>query len=398
MVLRKVNGFDGGQVFELSPGHLRIAQVAPLTESVPPQSYGGTERVVAWLTEALIARGHQVTLFASGDSTCPARLRAGYPQALRREGLERFGSAYQVAMLTDVYDHADQFDVIHAHVDFWSFPFARLASTPSLSTLHGRLNMPELAPLYRKYPDVAVVSISNAQRRWLPELNWIDTVYHGVPLDLLHFNPSPGQYLAFLGRISPEKRPDLAIMAARRAGIPLKIAAKVDAVDRDYYEAEIKHLITPPDVEYIGEISDHEKNEFLGSALALLFPIDWPEPFGLVMIESFACGTPVIARPCGSVPEIIRHGVTGYVASELDDIVAALGKLDRISRRECRAEFESRFTADRMGANYERLYRNLIGRSNTAREQPDHWRVSSPPAPTAASAAPRSARAHPSRP
>jgi glycosyltransferase involved in cell wall biosynthesis len=336
---------------------------------VPPKSYGGTERVVAWLTEALIARGHQVTLFATGDSTCRAPLRAGWPRALRLEGLERFGSAYQLLMLSEVYDHADEFDLIHTHLDFWSFPFARLVATPTISTLHGRLDLPELLPLYRAYPDVPLVSISDAQRRWLPGPNWAGTVHHGMPGDMLEFSPGPGRYLAFLGRISPEKRPDLAILAARRAGLPLKIAAKIDAVDRDYYEAEIKHLITPPDVEYIGEISDREKSEFLGSAVALLFPIDWPEPFGLVMIEALACGTPVIARPCGSVPEIIRDGVTGFIAAELDELVAALSKVDQLSRAVCRHEFETRFTADQMAANYEVLYRSILRGRRMAHEE-----------------------------
>jgi glycosyltransferase involved in cell wall biosynthesis len=377
MLRREVDG-GRGRLFGLAQRGLRVAQVAPLTESVPPKSYGGTERVVAWLTEALIARGHQVTLFASGDSTCHAPLRAAWPEALRRLGLERLGSAYQLVTLSDVYGHEQDFDIIHTHLDYWSFPFARLVTTPTISTLHGRLDLPELLPVYRAYPDAALVSISDAQRRWLPRLTWVGTVHHGMPADLLAFHPGPGRYLAFLGRISPEKRPDLAIEVARRTGIPLKIAAKVDAVDRDYYEAEIKRLITPPDIEYIGEITDREKSEFLGSALALLFPIDWPEPFGLVMIESLACGTPVIARPRGSVPEVIRHGVTGFVAAELEQLVAAVGNVGKLSRHACRLEFEARFTSDRMAAEYERLYRNLIAERRVAHDEADGRRVASP--------------------
>jgi glycosyltransferase involved in cell wall biosynthesis len=253
-----------------------------------------------------------------------------------------------------------------------------LVTTPTISTLHGRLDLPELLPVYRAYPDVALVSISDAQRRWLPRLTWVGTVHHGLPAEQLRFSPGRGHYLAFLGRISPEKRPDLAIEIARRSGIPLKIAAKIDAVDRDYYEAEIKRLITPPDIEYIGEISDREKSEFLGSALGLLFPIDWPEPFGLVMIEALACGTPVIARPCGSVPEIIRHGVTGFIAAELDQLVAAVGNIGKLSRHACRLEFETRFTSDRMAAQYEHLYRNLLEERRIAHDEAEARRVASP--------------------
>ncbi len=377
MLRREVDG-GRGRLLGLSHRGLRVAQVAPLCESVPPKSYGGTERVVAWLTEALLARGHDVTLFASGDSTCHASLRAAWPQALRQLRLERLGSAYQMVTLSDVYGHADEFDVIHTHLDFWSFPFARLVGTPTISTLHGRLDLPELLPIYRAYPDVSLVSISDAQRRWLPRLTWVGTVHHGMPADLLRFSPGPGRYLAFLGRISPEKRPDLAIETARRAGIPLKIAAKIDAVDRDYYEAEIKRLITPPDIEYIGEITEAEKSDFLGSALALLFPIDWPEPFGLVMIESLACGTPVIARPCGSVPEVIRHGVTGFIAAEVDQLVAAVRNVDKLSRHACRQEFEARFTSDRMAADYEQLYRNLLAERRAVHDEAETRRVAAP--------------------
>ena len=334
--------------------------------------------MVAWLTEALLARGHEVTLFASGDSACRAPLRARWARSLRETGLDQVGSAFQAVNLGDVYRSADEFDIIHTHVEFWSFPFARLVETPTVSTLHGRLDLPELLPVYRAYPDIPLVSISNDQRRPLPGSRWLETIYHGMPADLLAFSPGPGRYLAFLGRISPEKRPDLAISVARRSGVPLKIAAKIDSVDRAYYEAKIKRLITPPDIEYVGEINDREKGEFLGSALALLFPIDWPEPFGLVMIESLACGTPVIARPCGSAPEIIRDGVTGFLATEQDELVAAIGNLTQLSRHACRRDFEARFTADRMAAEYERLYYDLVAEGGVTRDETARRRVARP--------------------
>jgi glycosyltransferase involved in cell wall biosynthesis len=340
---------------------LRIAQVAPLCESVPPKLYGGTERVVAYLTEELVRRGHEVTLFASGDSTANAKIEATYPAALRAAGLAHLGASLQLPALSEVFDRSDRFDIIHSHVDYWSFPFARLVATPTVTTLHGRLDIEELFGVYRYYSGAPVVSISDAQRVPLPELNWVDTVYHGLPKERLRFNPGPGKYLAFLGRIAPEKRPDLAIEIARRAGIPLKIAAKVDVVDREYFEFNIRPRIDSRNVEFIGEIGEHEKNEFLGDALALLFPIDWPEPFGLVMSEALACGTPVIARPCGSVPEILNDGVTGFVASSLDDLVHAVRNVGGIARRKCREVFEARFTADAMAANYERIYYQLIG-------------------------------------
>ena len=341
---------------------LRIAQVAPLYESVPPTHYGGTERIVAYLAEELVKRGHKVTLFAAGDSTADVPLAAPLPRALRLSGLDHVGPVFHLPMLSDVYDHAERFDRIHSHVDYWSFPFARLVSTPTLSTMHGRLDLNEFFPIYRHYRDLPVVSISNDQRRPLAEMGWIGTVYHGLPRNLLQFNPGPGKYLAFLGRISPEKRPDLAIEVARRAGIPLKMAAKVDRADRQYFESVIKPLLTDPGVEFIGEINDIQKEEFLGGALALLFTVDWPEPFGLVMIEALACGTPVIARPCGSVPEILRDGVTGFMASSVDDLVDRVRKIPELSRAACRQEFEARFTAEVMAANYEQIYHQLLDR------------------------------------
>ena len=346
------------------PRPLRIAQVAPLYESVPPKLYGGTERVVSYLTEELVRRGNDVTLFASGDSKTSAKLAAGYPIALRLAGLAQMaanGLGLHMPMLSQVFERADEFDIIHCHLDYWTFAFSQLVSTPVITTLHGRLDIDELAPIFEQFKTRPLISISDAQRKPLPWANWVSTVHHGVPNDHLKFNPKGGKYLAFLGRIAPEKRPDIAIEVARKAGIPLKIAAKVDEVDRAYFKNTIEPLINAaPGVEFIGEINESQKSEFLGNALALLFTIDWPEPFGLVMIEAMACGTPVIARPFGSVPEVMRDGVTGFIASEFDDLVAAVKKADTISRQACRDEYESRFAVDVMAQKYERIYRELI--------------------------------------
>src|SRR6201988_1189282 len=309
---------------------LRIAQVAPLYESVPPKLYGGTERVVAYLTEELILRGHKVTLFAAGDSTAAATIDATHPKSLRATGLVQWGHSLHLPMLSEVFDHAERFDVIHCHLDYWSFPFARMVTTPTVTTLHGRLDIPEVLDVYRYYSEASVVSISDAQREPLPELNWVGTVHHGLPADQLRFHSGRGKYLAFLGRLAPEKRPDLAIEIARRAGIPLKIAAKVDVVDQEYFDSNIRPLLKTEGVEFIGEIGEREKSDFLGNAIALLFPVDWPEPFGLVMIEALACGTPVIARPCGSVPELLRDGVTGFVHANLDGLVDAVHRISSI--------------------------------------------------------------------
>jgi glycosyltransferase involved in cell wall biosynthesis len=344
------------------PKPLRIAQIAPLYESVPPKLYGGTERVVSYLTEELVRRGNEVTLFASGDSVTSAKLHSGYPTALRLANLTQVasnGTGLHFPMLSEVFDHADDFDVIHAHLDYWTFSFARLVTTPTVTTLHGRLDLEELHPIYHHYEDLPLISISDSQRKPLPSMNWVSTIHHGVPSSL-QFNPKGGQYLAFLGRIAPEKRPDLAIQVARKAGIPLKIAAKVDVVDREYFNTVIEPMIKEGGVEFIGEINESQKSEFLGNALALLFTIDWPEPFGLVMIESMACGTPVIARRCGSVPEVIRDGVTGFIASEMDEMVAAVKKVATLSREGCRQEFERRFSVEVMAEKYERIYRELI--------------------------------------
>jgi len=347
---------------------LRIAQLAPLYERVPPKLYGGTERVVAYLTDELVRRGHKVTLFASGDSQTRAKLHAGYPESLRLAGIPEQGVFLHFPMISDAYRDGNQhFDVIHGHIDYWTFPFAELSpKVPSVTTLHGRLDIDALRPVYSRYRRMPVVSISNAQRKPLPFLNWQSTVYHGLPSELLKFHPGPGKYLAFLGRISPEKRPDLAIEVARKVGIPLKIAAKVDVVDEAYYEAVVKPHLSPPDIEYIGEINEVEKDEFLGNATALLFTIDWPEPFGLAMIEAMACGTPVVTRPCGSVPEIVKPGISGYIASSVDELVGAVQQAIEMPRAQVRAEFDRRFTVEKMAEAYERVYMRLIAKVGKA--------------------------------
>jgi glycosyltransferase involved in cell wall biosynthesis len=352
---------NDGLIKRHSGRKLRIAQISPLYESVPPKLYGGTERIVSFITEELVRRGHDVTLFASGDSNTNARLEAASPEGLRLAGQAPLGTSLQLPMLSAIYESAsERFDVIHSHLDYWSFPFEKMTTVPCVSTQHSRLDQPAIHPVYNFYSRAALVSISDAQRKPLPASNWVATVYHGLPRKLLEFSGGPGDYLAFLGRISPEKGPDVAIEVAKRAGIPLKIAAKVDDADREYFEAVIKPRLSPPDIEFIGEVNRKQKNEFLGNALALLFTIDWPEPFGLTMIEAMACGTPVIARPCGSVPEVITDGVNGYIAAELDELVAAVGRVNELSRERCRAEFERRFTAETMVDNYEAVYEGLI--------------------------------------
>jgi glycosyltransferase involved in cell wall biosynthesis len=342
---------------------LRIAQIAPLYERIPPKLYGGTERIVSYVTEELVRRGHEVTLFAAGDAQTAARLYAGCPRALRLEGKPELGVCLQLPMISEIYGKlADQFDVVHSHVDYWALPFAELTKLPTITTMHGRLDLPDLHPVYAHYSRAPLVSISDAQRAPLPFMNWVATIHHGVPRELLQYQPATGKYLAFLGRISPEKRPDIAIDVALKAGIPFKIAAKVDVVDRNYFEAIIKPRLCPPDVEYIGEISESEKSEFLGNALALLFTIDWPEPFGLAMIEAMACGTPVIARPCGSVPEVVTPGLTGFIESSVDDLVVAAKSAEKLSREACRKEFETRFTVETMVDRYDEVYDRVMGR------------------------------------
>jgi glycosyltransferase involved in cell wall biosynthesis len=339
---------------------MRIAQVAPLIESVPPLHYGGTERVVSYLTEELVQMGHDVTLFASGDSITRARLVAGCRTSLRRNKGCVDSLAHHVAMIDQVVERASEFDVIHFHTDYLHFPLARHIPVPHVTTLHGRLDIPDLVSIYRRFRDVPVISISNAQRQPLQWINWVKTVYHGLPRDLFRFHPGGGGYLAFLGRISPEKRPDRAIEIARRAGLPLKIAAKVDRSDRRYFKRVIEPLLKASHVEWLGEISDREKDRFLGEARALLFPIDWPEPFGLVMIEALACGTPVIAYRAGAVSEIIDDGETGVMATSLEQAVEAVRRVPTLSRARCREAFEKRFTASRMARDYVKIYKRCI--------------------------------------
>jgi glycosyltransferase involved in cell wall biosynthesis len=338
---------------------MRIAQVAPLTEAVPPRLYGGTERVVSYLTEELVSLGHDVTLFASGDSSTAAKLQAVWPQALRLDANLKDANAPGVLQLEAVFQRAAEFDILHFHLDYHPFPLFSRQRTPFLTTLHGRLDLPELQPIFRAFRSVPVVSISDAQRLPLPSANFVKTVYHGLPLDLLAPQPVKPSYLAFLGRIAPEKRPDRAIRIARRAGIPLKIAAKVDRVDEAYYRDKIRPMIDGRHVELIGEIGDADKSEFLSGALALLVPIDWPEPFGLVMIEAMACGTPVIAFNRGSVPEVIEEGVTGFVVNDEPEALAAISRAGSLSRQAIRRHFEHRFCARRMAEDYVDLYRHM---------------------------------------
>jgi glycosyltransferase involved in cell wall biosynthesis len=335
---------------------MRIAQVAPLCERVPPKLYGGTERVVAFLTNELVKQGHDVTLFASGDSETAATLVPVCARAQRLDGGRMDSLAEHILMIEKVFQRAREFDVVHFHIAQMHFPLARRLPTAHVTTLHGRLDMPELISLYREFSDVPLVSISDAQRMPLPEAGWIGTVYHGLPEDLLQFEPSTGSYLAFLGRISPEKRVDRAIDIAKRSGWPLRLAAKVDAADSDYFERDIRPLLDDPLVEFVGEIGEDDKSEFLGHARALLFPIDWPEPFGLVQIEALACGTPVIAFRGGSVPEIVEEGVTGFIVDTIDDAVRAVERLGEIDRRTCRNVFERRFSVSRMARDYVRMY------------------------------------------
>jgi glycosyltransferase involved in cell wall biosynthesis len=344
---------------------IRIAQVAPLCESVPPQLYGGTERVVSFLTDELVRRGHDVTLFASGDSHTAAKLVPAWPRALRLGERCRDDVAPHLLMMEQVAQRAEDFDIIHFHIGQLHFPLVRRLSVAHVTTMHGRLDLPELRPLYREFNDIPVVSISQAQREPLPEAKWTGTVYHGLPPDRLSFHPEPGRYLAFLGRVSPEKRVDRAIRIAVACGLPLRIAAKVDPIDRGYFEREIRPLLDNPLIEFIGEIGEAQKSEFLGQAKALLFPIDWPEPFGLVMIEALACGTPVIAFDGGSVPEVIDDGVTGFIVDTIDQAVDATRKVELLDRRACRAVFERRFSVTRMAADYLQLYQTLVARTSS---------------------------------
>ena len=339
---------------------MRIAQVAPLYESVPPRYYGGTERVVSWLTERLVTLGHEVTLFASGDSVTNAHLIPACKTALRLDPDCKDPLVHHVLMVEQVFARAEEFDLIHFHIDYLHFARSRRERARVLTTLHGRLDVPDLVPLYREFRKLPLVSISDAQRQPLPWVNWMGTVHHGMPVDTLPFNGSDGQYLAFLGRVSPEKGLDRAIEIAIRSERKLKIAAKVDRADEEYFDAKIKPLLQNPLVEFIGEIGNSEKADFLGNAAALLFPIEWPEPFGIVMIESIACGTPVIAYPFGSVPEIVVDGVCGFVVRAIEEAVDAVNRLDEIPRINCRKHFELNFTDDRMARDYLDIYQRLI--------------------------------------
>lgn len=342
---------------------MRIAQVSPLFERVPPLYYGGTERIVAYLTDELLALGHDVTLFASGDSMTAANLVPCSKNSLRLDKSCIDPIPHHLLMLEQVMARAEEFDIIHFHIDYLHYPFSRRYGYPCVTTLHGRLDIPDLVPLYREYREIPVVSISDAQRRPLPWINWAGTVHHGLPLALLPFNEKPRGYLAFLGRISPEKGLDVAIAIAEQSGVTLKIAAKVDKENLEYYENMIKPLLQSPFAEYVGEIGEEEKKEFLGNADALIFPIDWEEPFGLVMIESMACGTPVIAFGRGSVPEVVKNGVSGYVVDDVPGAVAAVAEVGALSRHGCREYFEELFAAGRMAEDYLDIYEGIIDRA-----------------------------------
>ena len=346
---------------------LRIAQVAPLSESVPPKLYGGTERVVATLCDELVRQGHEVTLFASGDSRTSATLVALCPTALRLSASPD-PLAVHLHMIEQVAQRSAEFDIVHFHIAPLHFSVARRLEVPHVTTVHGRLDLPVVAPLYSEFSDIPLVSVSDVQRLPLPRLKWVSTIYHGLPGRDLSFHPEPGSYRVFLGRIAREKRPDRAIAIAKACGAPLKIAAKVDPADVGYFESEIKPLLDDPLVEFIGEISETEKGEFLGHARALLFPIDWPEPFGLVMIEALACGTPVVAFRGGSVGEVIEHGVTGFVVDDLDQAITAAGRVDALDRGVCRDAFDERFSATRMTDDYIQIYSRLVAGMANVRE------------------------------
>jgi len=347
---------------------MRIAQVAPLYERVPPHFYGGTERIVSYLSEELVRQGHEVTLFASGDSLTEGRLIAPCERSLRLDPQCKNDLIPHLLQLNHLQrTAAASFDVVHFHTELLHFPFAPELKVPHVTTLHGRLDLPDLVPLFAEFRELPLVSISNSQRNPLPKNDWQGTVYHGLPLDLYNAATSPGTYLAFLGRISPEKRLDRAIEIAKRARMKLKVAAKIDAADRHYFENTIRPLLDDPLVEFLGEMGEEDKGQFLGNARALIFPIDWVEPFGLVMIEAMACGTPTIAFRRGSVPEIIESGVTGFVVDNIEQAVTAVARIPSIDRARCRQVFESRFSAQRMAADYLTIYGRLIDKERRSR-------------------------------
>ena len=344
---------------------MRIAQVAPLFESVPPKLYGGTERVVSWLTEELVRLGHDVTLFASGDSMTTARLVPACAESLRLSPVSVDDLAHHFVLMEHVLRLKEEFDIIHFHIDYLHYPLSKRERYTHVTTLHGRLDIPDLVPLYDIYGDMPVVSISNAQRDPLPQANWQGTVHHGIPKDNYKFHRGSGQYLAFLGRTSPEKGLDRAIEIARAAGMPLKIAAKIDKADQEYFDSCIRPMLNSSDVEFVGEVGFPQKNDFLGNAAALIFPISWPEPFGLVMIEAMACGTPAIAYRFGAVPEVVANEVTGYIVSDMAGATEAVKKIDRLDRKKVRKHFEQHFTADRMAKEYLTIYDWLTNRKKT---------------------------------
>ncbi|MEI9987243.1 MAG: glycosyltransferase family 4 protein [Aliidongia sp.] len=338
---------------------MKIAQVSSLMEAVPPKLYGGTERIVAYLTDALVDLGHDVTLFASGDSVTKAKLQPGWPHALRLDSEMRDYLAPHIILLETLARRAEEFDVIHLHIDYLGYPLLQRIGVPFLTTLHGRLDLPELRRIYETFSRVPLVSISDSQREPLPNANYIGTIHHGLPKDLLTQGDGAGGYLAFIGRISPEKAPDAAIRIAGAAGKQLRIAAKVDKVDQTYFEENIEPSLAQPHVEFIGEINETQKNGFLGQAAGLLFPIAWREPFGLAMIEAMACGTPVIAMRRGSVPEVIEDGVTGFIVDSEEEAIAAVKRLPELDRSRVRRAFEARFTGRRMAQDYVALYERL---------------------------------------